>query len=285
MLGAGATGTQPIGARRAYTFVIAANDLNHDQRLNSPTITEVYQLDPDDLTHDHRLEQTDFSQTHKLTINDARHEHRTESIYFIEPLDTVQNPPDDSKIKTSRFGLNHSTSRVESPFTFEGKTFDYHGERWEGEFELVALNHFEMAKWKAWLAVVEGRFRSFYMRPPHHEPRGSVTQNGNVKSINRPDKMTIEGLTASETGVFLEGDYIQIKDTDQLLMVVEDAKTDSNGETTVTVKPRIRKDPTGSTVETQDPKGLFSLNTNEPGWDETGYWNETDFNFVEVINL
>lgn len=287
MPGLGAIGTDPIGTVYEYeaTVLLKIADLRSEHRLESVTLTQVHNLTIEDLRHDHRLESVNLTQVHDLNIEDLRHEQTLESTFLIIPIDTVQNPPSEDKITKSSFGTNSVVGVSESPFTLREKQFEYHGERWEGEFELMPLEPDEVAEWKGWLAVLEGRGRRFYMKPPYQSPRGTVSQNGTVGSITRPREITINGLTANETGIFKEGDYIQLKDTDQLLMVLKDADSDGSGTVTVTVGPKIRKAPSnGTTVETQDPQGLFQLDTNEPGWQEQGYWTDISFPFVEVVS-
>jgi hypothetical protein len=284
-IGTSAIGTQPIGTRREYSPELIANELNQDNRLETGTITENYILTGDGLRQTNRLEIGSIAnQDHNVNGNDLRQENRLSRGLYLVALDDTQSPPSQNKISQSTFGLNNVIGRSESSFTLSEKTFDYGGQRWQGEFQLVDLYHDEMAEWKAWLAVTEGKFRQFYFDPPHQSPRGNVSQNGTVDSISRPRQLTIAGLDANTDNIFREGDYIELKDTDQLMMVTSNADSDGNGKVTVDVEPRIRNAPsTNSTVETQEPQGLFQLATNEPGWTEQGVFSNVKFRFVEVV--
>lgn len=260
------------------------NSLHHDHRLDKTEVTEIIKLVTNELAHEHRLATTDINIIYITQGNDMRHQHRMEILFAVDPLPDTVNPPNDELIKSANWGMRHVTARSESPFTLESKSIEMHGERWEGEFELIPMDHWSFKEWKAWLALVEGKRRKFRLHPPHEKPRGSVSQNGTVKSINRPNEIVIEGLQPFQADAFKSGDYIETVDTEQLFMVIDDTGTNGQGEANVNVKPRVRKDATGSVVETQSPRGTFGMTSNEQSWDEAGgVWNESSFTFIEIV--
>lgn len=285
MYGLGATGTQPLGTRKEPETTIVGDDVSHSHSLEQVTISITFLLTVNDLSHDHRLEQINLTQLHNINPNDIQHDHRLEQGIIVLAIDEVQNPPSENKIARSEFGTNNVVATTSSMFTMKEKKFEYHGERWEGEMELIQLDPDEAPAWKAWLAVMEGMGRKFYMSPPYDTAQGNVSQNGTVGSVTRPRELTINGLSSNVSNIFKQGDYIQLKNTDQLLMILKDADSDNTGSVTVTVGPKIRKTPTASTtVETQNPQGLFQFDSNEQGWQESGNITEIDFSFVEVVH-
>jgi len=285
MPGLSSIGESSIGSIPTGGFVADINDLSHTHTMDQVSLSLELLLDVNSGQHNHTLEQTTMSQVHNINANELQHNHVLDSLFLLPGIDAIKNPPDQNKVNRATFGLRSTNGRSESPFTLNEKTFEYHGDRWEGEFEIIDLFHDEMPAWKAWLAVLQGQSRSFYLNPPHQSPRGKVAQNASVRSVTRPRELGLKGLGANVTDVFLPGDYIQLDETDQLLMVVDPANTNGSGETTVTVQPKIREAPSvDSTVETQQPQGLFHLDTNRPGWQENPVFNDVSFGFVEVVN-
>lgn len=210
--------------------------------------------------------------------------HQSVDVFVLKPIKDPVNPPSQNKVAVARFGLRDSHGKTSSTFTQKQKTFRYQGQRWEGEFEFIEFDHHEVKEWKAWLASLEGRNHNFQLEPPYEAPRGKVNQNGTVKSISRPNAITIQGLASNTNTIFDIGDYIEITDTNELKMISSATDSNSSGEATVFVEPIIRKKPEiGSTVETQSPKGLFQLKNNEIGWKTNPDFTEMSIEFVEVV--
>jgi hypothetical protein len=204
--------------------------------------------------------------------------------FNLTPIQYPNNPPNQDKLDKTTFGLNNVVGKTESIFTQHEKTIEYGGQQWEGNFELIELNDYDIMPWKAWIASLEGSTGFFEMKPPRQSSRGNVSQNGKVKSITRPDKITIKGLSSGTSNIFKAGDYIQIKDTDELKMVMNDEDSNGSGEVTVDIQPKIRQKPSNdTTVETQSPVGLFRLDNDEPGWTEREHFTDLSFSFIEVV--
>lgn len=284
MAGLNAVGEQAVGTNEVGIITLTINDLRQANRLEQVSVSQTHNININELQHNHSLEVITLTQIHNININELQHDHTLAQGFLLSGIDPIQNPPSQDRIQRAVFGTNNQIGKTESTFTLRSKTFEYHGERWEGEFELMPLDHVEFAPWKAWVAVVEGQARKFFLNPPHQAPRGAVSQNGTVDSFTKPRQLTIGGLSANTTNIFKRGDYIQLLDTDQLLMVTQDADSDGSGQVVVEVNPLIRTDPTiGSDVETQTPQGLFRLTNGEPGWSTQGNLNELSFKFVEAV--
>jgi hypothetical protein len=282
--GYGGLGTQPLGTRRVYKREFTVNGATHDHRLGQITVTQNHSLTTNEMAHSHRLETVSVTQNHNFTTNDLRHPNRLDVSFLVNQTLGTQNPPSQDRVERMSFGLLSGTGRSESPFTLNEKTFEYHAQRWVGKATLVGLDFDEIAPWKGWIASLEGKLRDFKLDAPRQEPRGAVSQNGTVDSFSRPRQLTISGLSANKSEIFRRGDYIEIVDTNELKMVVEDAASDASGKATVTIEPLLRSDPSGSTVETQSPQGLFQFVNNDPSWTTNPSITDISFEFVEVVS-
>lgn len=84
--------------------------------------------------------------------------------------------------------------------------------------------------------------------------------------------LELSGLPASKTGALMPGDLIELRpdgiatETSNLYMVVAAANTDTAGETTVEVRPRLRQGfAAADMVVLQNAKGVFQLSDGEQG--------------------
>lgn len=156
-----------------------------------------------------------------------------------------------------------------SPYTLQSQRVEHPGQAWEGELDVVLHTAAEAAAWEAFLARLHGKFGTFLMgHVLHAGPRGSAPGAPVVNGAGQTgNQLNTRGWTVSQSGILLEGDYIQVGSgaTARLYMVVQDANSDGSGDATLEIWPRLRESPAdGATVVTSNPQGVFKLGDNVP---------------------
>jgi hypothetical protein len=101
------------------------------------------------------------------------------------------------------------------------------------------------------------------------------------------NSINIDGASPNETAFLKAGDYVQIGTglSSRLLKVLADVSTNSLGQATIDVWPRIRTAPAdNSSLFVENTVGLFRLASGIASWqiDETSTYGIT-FDCVEVI--
>lgn len=151
---------------------------------------------------------------------------------------------------------------------------------WEATLSAPMAPEYMSGGWKALLMQLKGRVNQIALwdmaRPiPVGTMRGDMilptgaTQGDNTLSIS---------TDASQSGKTLkQGDMLGLGTgtTQQVVMVVEDATADVDGNISVTIEPSLRNTFSASSVVTWNkPKALFRKNDSTSGWKYTGHMAE-----------
>lgn len=180
------------------------------------------------------------------------------------PLDLPSAPSAPAEIRI--FPMS-AVAVSRSPFTLREQVQVHQGQLWQAEVTLPRMDGDAAAAWQAWLLSLNGREGTFRMGDPGRRvPRGLGTGSPQIDGAGQSgNTVQIDGFTPSKAGILLAGDYIQIGD--RLHMVLEDANSDSSGEVTLSIWPRLREEPVNnSPVIVNNPTGLWRLATNEMPW-------------------
>ena len=212
-----------------------------------------------------------------------------------------------------------------SPFTYRQQVVQHPGQRWRATVSIPQnIRRDIAAPWKAFLTSLKGQVGTFLLGDPDYETNrgasgtssswflesgtwdlngewsddiewdyvptpGSVTVaprvNGNQSAGS--ETLAVKGFAPSETGTFLAGDYIQLGSatTAKLYKVLKDVDSDSNGELTLDIWPKLRSAASNNDVVViKSPRGVFRLANNFSSWaiDNNSTYSIT-FDAVEVL--
>lgn len=178
-------------------------------------------------------------------------------------------------IASIRLVAKNAVAVSASPFTFSQQVYRHQGQGWEADITLPPMKREQAEEWVSFLLRLRGQYGTFLLGDPLGEtPRGSAsvtTGNPAVAGTGQTgDFLNVDGLPLSETGYLKAGDYIQLGtgSSATLHKVLADVNTNSFGEATLNLFPRIRTAPNDSApVTVSNCKGNFRLNTNETSWD------------------
>lgn len=160
-----------------------------------------------------------------------------------------------------------------SPYTGAQETQSYPGQWWEIDLTTTALAAAQAARMEAFFASLNGQEGTFLCGDPWRKVArgragvvpGSPAVDGAVNA--RAQVLPITGGPALESGWIMAGDYIQVGtgSASLLLTALADIDTDSAGEATVPVWPRIRRPlASGEPIIFTAPRGVFRLTVNAP---------------------
>lgn len=173
-----------------------------------------------------------------------------------------------------RWGLASNTQIFESPLTKGVDRFGLTGERWMTEITFPSLHgkndRETMADWEVFLLQLEGRNASFWASPPFRSnPRGLVAGTPTVNGSSQTGlTINLADLGTSITNALRKGDWIQLDDTNQLVIVTADVNSDANGEASVGIQPKLRGSPAdNSDVTVQSTKVAMIQLIDEVSWD------------------
>lgn len=161
----------------------------------------------------------------------------------------------------------NQTAIGSSPFTYSQQVFNHQGKRWEAEVQLPAMKRDDAEQWIAWLLSLKGQYGTFALGDPNGATaRGALGGTPLVAGADQTGgSLDIDGCSPSVTGWLKAGDYVQVGT--QLYKVLQDVDTASDGTATLELWPNIRTAPTdGATVVTNNPVGLFRLNSGAQDW-------------------
>ena len=171
-----------------------------------------------------------------------------------------------------------------SPFTAQHQVYSYPAQVWQMDVRMPALRRAEAEPWIAFFLSLNGRFGTFsYGDVTGKTPRGSVPGTPLVDGASQTGlTLDTKGWTATQTGVLLAGDYIQIG-TD-LHRVVEDADSDSGGLSALEIWPTIRTSPAdGASITTTDTKGIWRLQSDEMPYSPGNPFYDISFSCIEAL--
>jgi hypothetical protein len=170
-----------------------------------------------------------------------------------------------------RISGRSSAAVIPSPFTFEEEVQVWPGQGWRVELAVPPQPEAYARAWCAWGLSLNGREGTFLMGDPSRPaPRGVGTGTPLVNGAGQTGQTLVtDGWTASQTGILKAGDLIQLGSgsTAYLHMILADANSDSGGNATLDIWPRLRASPSdNATITTVQPKGRFRLVSNEWAW-------------------
>lgn len=175
------------------------------------------------------------------------------------------------------------------PFGITERLNDLEAGWWEVALSYPPMKRATAAAWVRWLVGMRGRRGTTEWGPEWAtSPRGSVAGTPVVDGGSQTGTtLATRGWDASETGVLLGGDYIQLTDgsgNKRLHMVTQDADSDGSGEASVEIWPALRFSPSdGDSIVTSSPQGTFRLQDN-PSFDVgRAALYGLGFNLVEAV--
>ena len=111
--------------------------------------------------------------------------------------------PSNFNVKNSGWRLSRVVGESTSPFTLQTQTYQWSGERWEGEVTLVPKNYTELADIKAFLVKLRGKKGSFLYGDPDYLARGKRGAGGGTPLVNGAsqtgNELVTDGWTALTT--------------------------------------------------------------------------------------
>lgn len=155
-----------------------------------------------------------------------------------------------------------------SPFSGAQQAYSHPGQLWQADITLPPMTRAQAAPWIAALLQLNGRYGTFRLGDDSGKTaQGVATGTPLVNGASQTGQSLVtDGWTISTTGILKQGDYIQIGD--RLYMVLNDANSDSSGNATLDIWPRLRESPAdNAAITVSNCKGLFRLMSNEMPWE------------------
>lgn len=197
--------------------------------------------------------------------------------------------------RNTRWQLLTQAALAKSPFTLKQQVQLHQGQAWMAEITLPRMSPEDAAAWTAFFVKLRGRYGTFYMG--NWDRRTLLGSGGGTPITNSAGSPTVNNAGDREfyttgwnpliSNLLKEGDMIQFNDGVQqrLHMVVNDASSDSNGDSTLDIEPALREIvPNLTSIVVENTKGVFRLTVNDPGWDSNFAGNH-DFKFLAMEAL
>ena len=146
-----------------------------------------------------------------------------------------------------------------SPFTYKQQTHSYDGQMWEADVTLPPMNRDDAESWVSFLMSLKGRAGTFLLYDP-----SAKSARGTATSATVTGSAGDDSLTVVMTGTLKAGDYIQIGAASDATL--HKVLVDQDGDGTLEVWPKLRKDRTSVAVDLTSASGLFRLASNETAW-------------------
>lgn len=164
-----------------------------------------------------------------------------------------------------------------SPFTYKQQTHSYDGQMWEADVTLPPMNRDDAESWVSFLMSLKGRAGTFLL----YDPSAKSTR-GTATSATVTGSAGDDSLSVVMTGTLKAGDYIQIGSTSDATL--HKVLVDQDGDGTLEVWPKLRKDRTSVAVDLTSASGLFRLASNETAWsvDNASFFG-ISFGATEVV--
>ncbi len=176
-----------------------------------------------------------------------------------------------------------------SPFTFERQFFRWDGEQWQFQYTTPPMVRADADEWIAFALKLRGSYGTFLLGDksrgtPSGVGGGTPLVNGGTQTGY---SLIIDGCPHSITGWMKKGDYFQIGtgSTSRLQKLVDDADTDSSGNTTLNFVPMLRYSPVDNApLVITNAVGVFNLEENSVAWsvDDDGFYHYM-FSAVEAL--
>jgi hypothetical protein len=164
-----------------------------------------------------------------------------------------------------------------SPFTYKQQTHSYDGQMWEADVTLPPMNRDDAESWVSFLMSLKGRAGTFLLYDP-----SAKSARGTATSATVTGSAGDDSLSVVMTGTLKAGDYIQIGSASDATL--HKVLVDQDGDGTLEVWPKLRKDRTSVAVDLTSASGLFRLASNETAWsvDNASFFG-ISFGATEVV--
>jgi hypothetical protein len=164
-----------------------------------------------------------------------------------------------------------------SPFTYKQQTHSYDGQMWEADVTLPPMNRDDAESWVSFLMSLKGRAGTFLLYDP-----SAKSARGTATSATVTGSAGDDSLAVVMTGTLKAGDYIQIGSASDATL--HKVLVDQDGDGTLEVWPKLRKDRASVAVDLTSASGLFRLASNETAWsvDNASFFG-ISFGATEVV--
>lgn len=159
-----------------------------------------------------------------------------------------------------------------SAFTLQQQSQAHQGQVWAIHVQLTPMIRADAEPWIAALLSLNGMYGTFLLGDPSATAtRGTAQGTPKVKGGSQTGQtLATDGWTATQTGVLLKGDWIQLGTgtAQRIYRVLTDTNADGAGEATLDIWPRLRESPADNeNIIVSSTAGVFRLASNEMGWD------------------
>jgi len=158
-----------------------------------------------------------------------------------------------------------------SPFTKQQQTYEWPAEYWHLDIALPPMSRTLAEAWVTFLVSLRGYVGTFHagdgaVKAPQGVATGTPVVNGAQSAAGVT--LNTKGWTHSVTGILKAGDYIQLGTGTQqrVYKVLTDANSDSSGNATLDIFPRLREGVSdGQPITLTNCQGTFRLAFETPG--------------------
>lgn len=142
-----------------------------------------------------------------------------------------------------------------APGSLVAQTYEWPGERWEGQIALPLMNRADGDAWDAWLTSLRGPVGSFLLPVPGAIPRGAASATPGTPQVDgavaaRSRTLPLKTGLGAVANYLRAGDWLSIGtgSTRRLHKVLVDAGLDSSGKATLDIWPALREALVNSTT-------------------------------------
>lgn len=171
---------------------------------------------------------------------------------------TIITFPDYAKISEIQFARGTIASKGVSKYTGRRQTAVHAGKILRASVSIVPLTEADLRAFDGFFMNLNGPENTFLLgaeRTRGGTGGGTILING---ASETGATVSVDGMTPSETGVLLEGDFCSIES--RLYGVTSQLDADGSGEGSLAVWPNVRLAPAdNAVVETATPRGEFRL--------------------------
>ena len=164
-----------------------------------------------------------------------------------------------------------------SPFTYKQQTHSYDGQMWEADVTLPPMNRDDAESWVSFLMSLKGRAGTFLLYDPSAKSARGTATSATVTGFAGDDSLSVV-----MTGTLKAGDYIQIGSASDATL--HKVLVDQDGDGTLEVWPKLRKDRSSVSAVLVNASGVFRLASNETAWsvDNASFFG-ISFGATEVV--
>ncbi|MCF6304408.1 MAG: hypothetical protein L3J33_03445 [Rhodobacteraceae bacterium] len=162
-----------------------------------------------------------------------------------------------------------SVGATQSPYDLSQQKFDHGGALWVGEVTIPPMKYTAAGAWEVFILQCRGKFGTFLMGPPLARPTGTGT-TADMQTAGAAGDESIVLQNAGNALTFKLGNWLQIGTgtSSRLHKITADATSSAGGTVTLAIEPALKEAyPISVAVTVSSPVGVWSLATNEAGWD------------------